>query len=77
MKFDALLVSDKVGLVGFDLVEGTDLGDFQGRQDDIASMLDVRLKPHAGLKDKRKLKFEIRVVTYAPAKPVVPVVEVR
>lgn len=75
MKFDALLVSDKVGLVGFDLVEGTDLGDFQGRQDDIASMLEVRLKPHAGLKDKRKLKFEIQVVTYAPAKPVVPVAE--
>lgn len=75
MKFDALLVSDKVGLVGFDLVEGTDLGDFEGRQDDIASMLDVRLKPHAGLKDKRNLKFDIRVVTYAPAKSVVPIVE--
>jgi len=75
MKFDALLVSDKAGLVGFDLVEGTDLGDYQGRQDDIASMLDVRLKPHAGLKDRRTLKFEIRVVTYAPAKSVVPKAE--
>ena len=75
MKFDALLVSDKAGLVGFDLVEGVDLGDFQSRQDDIASMLDVRLKPYAGLKDRRNLKFDIRVVTYAPAKPVVPVVE--
>lgn len=75
IKFDALLVSDTAGLVGFDLVEGTELGDFQSRQDDIASMLDVRLKPHAGLKDKRALKFEIGVVTYAPAKPVIPLVE--
>lgn len=75
MKFDALLVSDTAGLVGFDLVEGTDIGEFQGRQDDIASMLDVRLKPHAGLKDKRALKFEIRVVTYAPAKSSLPIVE--
>lgn len=75
IKFDALLVSDKVGLIAFDLVEGTDLGDFEGRQDDIASMLDVRLKPHAGLKDKRTLKFDIRVVTYAPAKYVIPTVE--
>lgn len=75
MKFDALLVSDKAGLVGFDLIEGLDLGDFQSRQDDIASMLDVRLKPYAGLKDRRNLKFDIRVVTYAPAKSVVPVVE--
>lgn len=75
LKFDALLVSDKVGLIGFDLVEGTDLGDFCGRQDDIASMLDVRLKPHAGLKEKRALKFDIRVITYAPAKSVVPVVD--
>lgn len=75
MKFDALFVSDKVGLVGFDLVEGLDLGDFKSRQDDIASMLDVRLKPYAGLKDRRNLKFDIRVVTYAPAKSVVPEVE--
>lgn len=75
MKFDALLVSDKVGLVGFDLVEGTELGDFESRQDDIASMLDVRLKPYAGLKDRRRLKFDVRVVTYAPAKPVIPSVE--
>ncbi|QNM95772.1 DEAD/DEAH box helicase [Chitinimonas koreensis] len=75
MKFDALLVSETAGLVGFDLVEGVELGDFKSRQDDIASMLDVRLKPYAGLKDRRNLKFDIHVVTYAPAKPSVPVVE--
>lgn len=75
LKLDALLVSDKVGLVAFDLVEGTDTGDFRSRQDEIASMLDVRLKPYPGLKDRRDLKFDIQVVTFAPAKPTVPSVE--
>ncbi len=75
MKFDALFVSDMAGLVGFDLVEGTEVGDFQARQDEIASMLDVRLKPYPGLKERRNLKFEIRVVTYAPAKQTLPNVE--
>ena len=68
-------MSDKVGLIAFDLVEGTELGEFQNRQDDIASMLDVRLKPHPGLKVGRELKFDIQVVTYAPAKPTTPIVE--
>ena len=72
MKLDALLVSPIFGLVAFDLVEGTDLGDFSARQDDIASMLEVRLKPHAGLKIRRTLKFDINVVTYAPAKTHLP-----
>ena len=50
LKLDALLVSDKVGLIAFDLVEGTELGEFQNRQDDIASIVDTGLKltPHYG-----------------------------
>ena len=72
MKLDALLVSPNHGLVAFDLVEGTDLDDYQARQDEIASMLEVRLKPHAGLKSGRALKFDINVVTYAPAKILLP-----
>lgn len=75
MKLDALLVSPTFGLVAFDLVEGTDLGEFGARQDDIASMLDVRLKPYSGLKAGRSLKFDINVVTYAPAKAHLPEVE--
>lgn len=74
-KLDALLVSDSVGLVAFDLVEATDLGDYQQRQDDVASMLEVRLKPYPGLKQKRDLKFDIQVVTFAPAKSTLPSVE--
>lgn len=72
MKLDALLVSPTFGLVAFDLVEGTDLGEFSARQDDIASMLEVRLKPYAGLKTGRSLKFDINVVTFAPAKMHLP-----
>ena len=75
IKLDALLVSQEYGLVGFDLVEGTDLDDFEHRQDEIASMLEVRLKPHAGLKQGRALKFDVNVITYAPAKPILPAVE--
>lgn len=75
LKLDALLVSSDVGLVAFDLVEGVDLEDFRSRQDDIASMLEVRLKPYSRLKDRRTLKFEIQVVTYAPAKNTLPDVE--
>lgn len=75
MKMDALLISPTAGLVAFDLVEGTELGDFKARQDEIASMLEVRLKPHPGLKNGRALKFDINVVTYAPAKPMLPDVE--
>ncbi len=39
IKLDALLVSPSFGLVAFDLVEGTDIGDYRNRQDEIASML--------------------------------------
>ncbi|WP_409408663.1 ATP-binding domain-containing protein [Acidithiobacillus ferriphilus] len=72
LKLDALLVSPTYGLVAFDLVEGTELSNFKSRQDDIASMLEVRLKPHAGLKTGRALQFDINVITYAPAKQLLP-----
>ena len=72
VKFDALLISRDVGLIAFDLVEGLEIGDFFARQDEIASMLEVKLKPHPDLKQGRVLKFEINVVTFAPAKNNVP-----
>ncbi len=70
VKFDALLMSKQFGLVAFDLVEGLDVGDFKARQDEIASMLEVKLKPYSKLKSGRNLKFDINVVTFAPAKKV-------
>lgn len=68
MKFDALLLSEQKGIIAFDLVEGIELGDYKARQDEIASMLDVKLKPYDSLKRGRNLKFEINTVTFAPAK---------
>ncbi len=67
MKFDALLISEQKGIVAFDLVEGVNLEDYRGRQDEIASMLDVKLKPYDTLKSGRSLKFEINTITFSPA----------
>ncbi len=72
IKLDALLVSKEVGLVAFDLVEGMEIGEYTARQDDLATMLEVKLKPYADLKQGRDLKFPINVVTFAPSKAVVP-----
>lgn len=72
VKLDALLVSPVYGLVAFDLIEGTDVADFRARQDELASMLDVRLKPHPGLKIGRNLAFDVNVASFAPAKQLLP-----
>lgn len=72
VKFDALLLSRQYGLIAFDLVEGLDFDGFEQRLDDIASMLDVKLKPYPALKTGRKLKFDIRTFTFAPAKKSIP-----
>lgn len=72
VKFDALLLSRQYGLIAFDLVEGLDFDGFEQRLDDIASMLDVKLKPYPALKTGRNLKFDIRTFTFAPAKKSIP-----
>lgn len=72
VKFDALLLSKQYGLIAFDLVEGLDFDGFEQRLDDIASMLEVKLKPYSALKVGRQLKFEIRTFTFAPAKKSIP-----
>lgn len=72
VKFDALLISSELGLIVFDLVEGTEIGAYQNRQDDIASMLEVKFKPYPNLKQGRQLKFAINAITFAPAKNAIP-----
>ncbi|MDX4956082.1 DEAD/DEAH box helicase [Delftia acidovorans] len=72
VKFDALLLSKQYGLIAFDLVEGLELDGFEQRLDDIASMLEVKLKPYPALKVGRQLKFEIQTFTFAPAKKSIP-----
>ncbi len=41
---DATFVSKEKGIILFDLVEGTDLGDFDSRQDDLVNKIESKLK---------------------------------
>lgn len=63
---DALLVSPTFGLVVFDVVEGSELGEFESRQDELDRVLRSRLLQHSQLVQKRLLLPEITVVTFAP-----------
>jgi superfamily I DNA and RNA helicase len=65
-RIDALLVSPNRGLVVFDLVEGTELGNYQERQDDSANKLEARLKTHRRLMRRRNLKIPIHTLSFAP-----------
>ncbi len=64
---DATLVSPEKGIVLFDLVEGTELGEYTERQDDLAIKIEAKLKLHKELVKKRKLLLPLGVVTFAPA----------
>ena len=63
---DALLVSPDKGIVIFDLIEGSDPGDYEGRQDDSANKLEARLKVHRELMRRRDLLVPIYTVSFAP-----------
>ena len=64
---DALLVSKEVGIVVFDLVEGSDLGDYDVRQDDSLNMLEARLRTHKELMSRRDLSIPIAAISFLPA----------
>lgn len=63
---DALLVSPEKGVVIFDLIEGSDPGNFQERQDDAANKLESRLKAHRELMRRRDLLVPVSVISFAP-----------
>ena len=63
---DAVLVSPDRGIVIFDLIEGSSLGDFPQRQDDAANALESRLRLHPELLHRRSLKIEISTLSFAP-----------
>lgn len=64
---DATLVSPGKGIVLVDLVEGTDVGDYASRQDDLANKIEAKLKLHKELVKGRRLIPELQVITFAPA----------
>ncbi len=65
-QIDALLVTLSKGIVVFDLIEGSDTGDFRSRQDDSANKLEAKLKAHRELMQGRTLPIEIHTVSFAP-----------
>lgn len=65
-RIDALLVSPERGLVVFDLVEGTSLGDYRTRQDDSANMLEARLRTYRKLVERRRLLVPVHTLSFAP-----------
>lgn len=64
---DATLVSPEKGIVLFDFVEGTDVGDYAARQDDLANKIDAKLRLHKELVRGRQLLPALQVITFAPA----------
>lgn len=64
---DATLVSREKGVVLFDLIEGTDVGDYEARQDDLANKIEAKLKLHKELVKGRRLIPPLNVITFAPA----------
>ncbi|MQL53663.1 helicase [Desulfofundulus thermobenzoicus] len=64
---DATLVSREKGVVLFDLVESTDVGDYAARQDDLANKIEAKLKLHKELVKGRRLIPPLNVITFAPA----------
>jgi superfamily I DNA and RNA helicase len=54
-------------MVIFDIVEGTDLGNYTERQDDFYTKLQAKLIQYPALMRRRDLLVEITVATFAPA----------
>ncbi|HEY0942601.1 MAG TPA: ATP-binding domain-containing protein [Steroidobacter sp.] len=63
---DAVLISPERGIVIFDMIEGTEPGDFADRQDDSANKLEARLKTYRELTRGRELIVPINTLSFAP-----------
>ena len=64
---DALLVSPQKGLVLFNLIEGREIGEYGGDQDEAFNKIQAKLLQNQALIRKRKLRVDIHTVTFAPA----------
>lgn len=63
---EALWFSQQYGAVLFDVVEGTELGDYERRQDDIYRLYHSRLLQNRDLVRRRDLITKPQVLTFAP-----------
>lgn len=64
---DATYISTEFGIIIFDLVEGTNLSNYQERQDDLVNKLEAKLKVHKELVQGRRLLPTVNVITFAPS----------
>ena len=63
---DAMYLSRERGLVIFNLVENTDLENYQDLQDDSYNKMEAKLKNYKDLMNRKTLCIEISVITFAP-----------
>ena len=64
---DAIMIDKKVGLIAFHLIEGVDGKDsYSDIQDEFYTKIQSKLIQHKNLVNRRKLAFDIQVVTFAP-----------
>ena len=65
--FDGLWISEKYGVIIFDIVEGNQsLLECQPVQDKLYSALDSKLREYAELRKGRNLAVNLDVITFAP-----------
>jgi superfamily I DNA and RNA helicase len=63
---DAVVVSPSKGVILFDLVEGTDVGNYIDRQDDLANKVEARLRLHRELLLGRDLLVPVYAMSFSP-----------
>jgi len=63
---DATLISPQKGIILFDLIEELDVGEYTIRQDDLANIIDGRLRAHRKLFKRRQLQVPLTVISFAP-----------
>lgn len=67
-EIDALLVSQRHGIIAFNLIEGNVLPEnYDDIQDECFNMLEAKLKQYKELNARRELLVDIAIVTLAPA----------
>ena len=63
---DATFVSQAHGIVLFDLIQGEGLGDYRKRQDAAFNGIELKLKRHPGMLERRKLLIPVQTVSFGP-----------
>jgi superfamily I DNA and RNA helicase len=63
---DAIWINDAKGIILFNLIEGRDLDDYVGWQDDSANKLEAKLRNHRSLMKGRNLLISVTPITFAP-----------